>query len=43
MPIPTQNEFLLPFLKLLGDGQELKRGQMIGSWKTYDVPDVSQW
>lgn len=28
MPIPSQNEFLLPFLNLLSDGQTLTRGQM---------------
>lgn len=29
MPIPTQNEVLLPFLQLLSDGQTLTRSQML--------------
>jgi hypothetical protein len=29
MPIPSQNDFLLPFLKLLGNGQTLTRIQII--------------
>ncbi len=28
MPIPSQNDFLLPFLNLLSDGQTLNRGQI---------------
>lgn len=28
MPIPSQNDFLLPFLNLLSDGRTLNRGQM---------------
>jgi hypothetical protein len=29
MPIPTQNEFLLPFLHILSDGQDHARGQIM--------------
>ncbi len=29
MPIPSQNEFLLPFLNLLSDGQTLTRSQLL--------------
>jgi hypothetical protein len=29
MPIPTQNEFLLPFLQALGDGQSYPRSQLM--------------
>jgi hypothetical protein len=29
MPIPAQNEFLLPFLQILSDGSEVTRGQML--------------
>ncbi len=29
MPIPSQNEFLLPFLNLLSDGQSMTRAQML--------------
>lgn len=29
MPIPSQNEFLLPFLQILADGQSYTRGQML--------------
>jgi hypothetical protein len=29
MPIPSQNEFLLPFLKVLGNGETLTRSQLI--------------
>ena len=29
MPIPSQNEFLLPFLRLLSDGQAYTRAQML--------------
>lgn len=28
MPIPPQNDFLLPFLNLLGNGQALTRAHM---------------
>lgn len=31
MPIPSQNEFLLPFLRLLGDGHSLTRADIM-SW-----------
>src|SRR5688572_1610171 len=29
MPIPSQNEFLLPFLKLLGNGDTLTRSKLM--------------
>ena len=29
MPLPSQNEFLLPFLHILSDGQSYKRSQML--------------
>lgn len=29
MPIPSQNEFLLPFLQFLSDGQTYRRLQML--------------
>lgn len=29
MPIPTQNEFLLPFLQILSDGNDYTRGQIM--------------
>lgn len=29
MPIPTQNEFLVPFLQILRDGNEVARGQIM--------------
>jgi hypothetical protein len=30
MPIPSQNEFLLPFLETLRDGQPRTRAQILG-------------